>query len=936
MEEGAREIRFGSFRLDIDGGRLLRGGRAVPLRRKAWEVLCFLAARRGAIVSGEELLGAVWPGVAVTPQTVTNVIHELRVALDDGAGASRWIQTVQRRGHVFLPWGDATLDPARSDNVVARVAEVALLSGLWLRSREGHRQIAVVVGESGIGKTTIVEEFRRQADAASVGGWESRSCALENRGRYEAYQPLLSAIEQLAVGPHKSEVRAALRSNAPTWLFQMPRLLRADERIHLESALAATSSGRMLREGVALIRELATARPLLLVLEDLHWADDESLDFVGALARDPTPIPLFVVLSCRPSDPAMREYRVMALARTLLREQRAVAIGVEPFDEAGVSAYLESRLGGGVGDLRLSERLLHQSSGNPLFLRALVDELLEREVLVRSNAGWEIAQNGEAGLEHLPDTLRKSVQLALAALPAELRTVVEAASVVGGELTAPEAAAASGFEPDAVEDACERLAAGGRLLKRAGDAPWVDGGSIRRYSFPHATHEQIIYEGLPPIRRRSMHRRLALVLEATTETPSGPSAARLAFHFDRAGLPEKAAVYFEHAAANADAAHCYREAADHVQSALEKLDGGGMIRVHCAAKIGELHMKRGSYLVLANGYSTPEVEKAYSRARDAFAAVDVHEGRLMAEVGLCAYHLTRAQYAPAREASDRLLASSISDASSLGAIAGCWAGFVASALGDLDHAHAHLVAGLALPAMLGFPRNFDTHRMIRSQLAIVLAVKGELEQAREMRDSALRMSAATGLLPDLAHAKLLAAEHAVFSNDREDGPRHAAEAVAIADENDLKSYSALARAYDAYLREDRPRGERIETMRGAITARRELGDLWHESMLLALVADLEISDGQVDAAHADLEHAAAHVNRTGERHYEAEIARLRGECLLAGRSASAESRAAIRWFERSLRIADRQGARLWRRRGEASIERAARPRSAVIEHGRSA
>src|SRR5262245_28065913 len=96
-----RPVVFGPFALDHAEGPLWRGSAAVQLRRKSWEVLCYLAARPHVLVSNDELLEAVWPGVNVTPQTLTNVIRELRNALADPPRAPQFIETVHGRGHVF-------------------------------------------------------------------------------------------------------------------------------------------------------------------------------------------------------------------------------------------------------------------------------------------------------------------------------------------------------------------------------------------------------------------------------------------------------------------------------------------------------------------------------------------------------------------------------------------------------------------------------------------------------------------------------------------------------------------------------------------------------------------------------------------------------------------------------------------------------------------
>ena len=151
----ASPITFGPFRLDLDQRRLLRGDAPIALRRKAWEVLRHLCERPDTIVTTDELLDAVWPGIAVTPQTVTNVVREIRLALADRAGMPRWIQTVRGRGH-GLPVHDGRRDHRRTDPRRTRARATpargerrrALRDDVTGRPRDRRARI---------GKTTLVE-----------------------------------------------------------------------------------------------------------------------------------------------------------------------------------------------------------------------------------------------------------------------------------------------------------------------------------------------------------------------------------------------------------------------------------------------------------------------------------------------------------------------------------------------------------------------------------------------------------------------------------------------------------------------------------------------------------------------------------------------------------------------------------------------------------
>jgi predicted ATPase len=927
---GSRAITFGPFRLDLEQGRLTRADSPIELRRKAWEVLCHLAARPGVLVTNAELLEAVWPGVAVTPQTVTNVVLELRAALDDSAGAPRWIQTVHGRGLVFLPWGAegtrAGAAPAgQVSTIIGRTRERQRLRELWSQARAGTARVVFVTGEAGIGKTTLVDDLVAETAAAVCCG---RGAAMEQHGRPEAYLPVLSAIEAFATGMRRREVAALLRRHAPTWLVQLPGIMRADERARLEPSLVAATSARRLREGLALMRALAERFPVLLVLEDLHWADPASLDLIAALARGGGNAPLLVVGTFRAVDATISQHPVTALARELGREQRAVAIPLAPFDHATVAAYLEARLGMGGVPAALAARLEEQSAGHPLFLRALVDELLVRGAFERTAEGWRATTRVEDLLGELPESLRAFVETELERLPAELRRVVEVASVAGTEALVPELAAAMSLSTAETEDACERLASVGRLLRRASETRWHDGTDVGRYAFPHVSYRRIVHDGIRAEARQEIHRRLALGLEVAWGAHAAEAAGRLAAHFEHGGMAARALEYLEHAAATAESRFAYAEAAAYAETALARLDARAGPDGDRSLRAALLGMRLGELLVLAHGYSKPEVERVYARALAVFEAEGMAIGIFGAEMGLAVVDLTRARYQEARRRAAHLDVLARAHDPALLPIARCWAGCASSALGELTRARAELEDGMGVEAIPGLPRNFDVSRMLRSQLALVLTLLGDLDHAAMHADEARARSRRHGATSELAHALLLAAERAVFVRDPA-GTATTEEAIALAETNGLVSYLALLRVYDAALRTEWPPERRAQVMRLAVAERAQLGDRWHTSLLLALLAEAELAGGDAERAGRSVAEALAYVASTGERYHEAELHRLRAECLLAERGA--DDAEAARWLVRAIEIARGQQARLWELRAATRLaELASAPPSATL------
>jgi hypothetical protein len=233
------------------------------------------------------------------------------------------------------------------------------------------------------------------------------------------------------------------------------------------------------------MRALSETAPLLLVVEDLHWADAATLDFVAGLA----PRPLLRLLPDRdlpPVDAAVAHpitELARARARAPRRRDRARALRLRRRRRVSAGAPRTRRRASRAR--RPPESL---SAGNPLFLHALVDELVESVAFTITHDGGHLADDADRLLADLPESLRAFVASEAARLPHPLRRVVEAASVIGTDALVPELATMLARPPAEVADACERLASVGRIFRRAGEGTWHDGSRAGRYAFPHTAH----------------------------------------------------------------------------------------------------------------------------------------------------------------------------------------------------------------------------------------------------------------------------------------------------------------------------------------------------------------------------------------------------------------------------------------------------------------
>jgi len=326
---------FPPFRLDPVNQCLWRRGDAgederVLLTPKAFAVLGYLVEHAGRLVTQEELLEAVWPDTYVQPEVLKYQVADIRGKLGDDPKSPLFIETLQRRGYRFIAavrGGDATQPepraPAGSDRV---------LGELWdclRRSLHGERQIVFIATEPGIGKATAADEFQRQAEANVPGIRVARGQCVEGYGSREAYYPMLEALGQLCRGFAGDSVVRTLAEQAPTWLVQLPALVKPEHREMLQQEILGATRQRMLREICDALNTIASGSPLLLALEDLQWADPFTVDLISAVARSRTPAKLMLVGAYRQADVASSEHPLKALKPDLLIHHLCREIALE-------------------------------------------------------------------------------------------------------------------------------------------------------------------------------------------------------------------------------------------------------------------------------------------------------------------------------------------------------------------------------------------------------------------------------------------------------------------------------------------------------------------------------------------------------------------------------------------------------------------------------
>ena len=564
---------FIDYRLDPLAQRLwrLKNGQeaVVPLQPRAFDVLRYLVEHPGRLVAHDELLTAVWHDAQVLPEVLKTQILLVRSALEDSAASPRYIETVRGRGYRFIaPVSDAHVPdvapavvPTEGGAFVGRESPLEALREAFRLAATGVRQLVFVLGEPGIGKSRLVEQFLQTNT--------SRPPALIGTGRCvevyaggEPYYPILEALSDLSRQAGGGFVDN-LVGLAPMWASQMPARIPAHRRSALKEGIAGADRGRMLREICELLEAVATHHPLILILEDLHWADHASLDVISALAQRRYRAKLLLLATYRPEDPVHGRLPVKVLSHELLVRKLCHEVALEPLDATAVGQFLSGmdHIGSQPVAAELAHLIWERSGGNPLFMMATLDDLQEHDLVAHSERGWVANTALSQVALAIPRTLGQLLEGRIQQLSAEQLRVLEAASATGLTFCATIVAEAAEMSQEACEDLCDELARRESFISRADVQVFAGGLRSQSYRFRHQLLRDALHDRQGPARQERLHRRLGERLEAVLDSDERfLKALELAWHFEIARDFVRVLSYLRLALRTATRRFAHREA----------------------------------------------------------------------------------------------------------------------------------------------------------------------------------------------------------------------------------------------------------------------------------------------------------------------------------------------------------------------------------------
>ncbi|HRQ66693.1 MAG TPA: AAA family ATPase, partial [Xanthomonadaceae bacterium] len=549
--------RFESCVLDLKRRELIRDGELLRLEPQVFDVLVYLVENRERMVGKEEILEALWPGRIVTDSALSSRIKAVRQALGDNGREQRLLRTLHGRGFRFVgevAANDASAAPpampqaSRTTALFGRDDELEALRRCLARALAGESQIVFVRGPAGAGKSALLTEFLRGSPGPAIGVGQGQ--CVEFHGECEAFLPVLSALSRRCQAPGGDALVDLLLSHAPTWAMQLPALLDPERLQQANLKALGANRDRMLRELGDVIEAWTRHEPLLIAIEDLHWADPSTLGLIEWLARSHLPSRLLLVATLRGADGSGEGDKAQAMADELGLRGLATRIVLEPLTATATREWMATRLNDELADM-LAETVHARTGGHPLWLSTLLEDWIAQGLLRLSAGRWELTASVAALSEELPASLRQLIERQFLRLSVEDRTLLDAAAVHGPDFCTLSLADMLDWHLDTVEARCEALAEAGGLIQDTGLMHWPDGHVAGTYDFVHQLFQEVLYQRLPPARRARLHQRLAERAEARFGERAPEVAAQLGMHFLRGHYAERAIRYLTIAAQSA-------------------------------------------------------------------------------------------------------------------------------------------------------------------------------------------------------------------------------------------------------------------------------------------------------------------------------------------------------------------------------------------------
>jgi class 3 adenylate cyclase/tetratricopeptide (TPR) repeat protein len=878
-----------AVRIGIDSGLVVVGIAAQAV--DAYGDTANIAARVQALAE---------PGTVAVTAATHRLFSGLFVVEDRGPQTLKGIERPVRLYRVIRPSGmrsrfEVTVAAGGLTPFVGREDELRLLLNRWERTRDGEGQVALVVGEAGIGKSRLVQRVREELTGTPHTWIEA--------GAGEFFQntpfyPIIEMLRQLFGGATAQDqltdlaLRLTVAGLKPTdaipLLASLLNLPLSPE--YPPSTLAPEQQRRrLLATLVEWVLGSARAQPLVIVIEDLHWADPSTLEVIQLLVEQAVTATLLLIYTARPEfhPPwlARAHHTQITLNRLNSHQVRKMVSEV-----AARKALSEETVG----------VVVERTGGVPLFVEELTRAVLE-------------SGNGKLSGKTIPVTLHDSLMARLDKLGAA-KEVAQIGAVIGGEFSYDLLHAVHPIPDPDLQQALLSLT-DAELLYARGLAPEAT------YKFKHALIRDAAYEALLKSRRKELHLIVARTIDEKFPAIRETQPEVLALHWAEAGEAEPEIAAWQKAGERAVEHSAYREAEQHYRYAIAVLQQLPESAERDRHEL-ELQLAYGPILIAMSGWASKEAEQAYARARALCERESNQRSAFQALFGLWVNHLVRSEFRTADDiAQDLLQRARVIGAPIFLLHAHQAIGDTSYSLGKFTRAREHLEEAITL---CGDERQkalgVDMEIVARSYAAATVQLLGYPDQALRRIEMTVALAHSLSDPFSLAFANNFLIGIQLRARDAPAAEASARRQIALCAEHGFVYWHAHDSVLLGGAMAKQGRGEEaVEQIERALEAVTATGGNPTREDFLGCTAIAYSAIGRSEDALNALERALSASEQYGEHVHLAETFRMKGELLLETDSSKIEE--TRRCFEQAIEISRNQSARFWELRATTSLAR---------------
>ncbi|MCP4289578.1 MAG: AAA family ATPase [Gammaproteobacteria bacterium] len=948
-------------------------------REEAHRQLMLLLARsgqRGAALSQYETCRQVLEDeLGVEPSEETMALYQriregnLNAVLENtnesffGTRRNGLILSSEARPSVPLPaFLDDDTAPDPPIVFVTRTRELAALETTLSTAQAGEGQILFVIGGAGRGKSTLVQEFARRAQAADNELIVISGYCNAHTGLGDPYLPFREALTMLTgdveakwagglisqkharrlwqtmpitvpalvqhgpnlvgslVPGHTLRERAAtFASDDVPWFKQLANITTDHQTANLEQQLLFT-------QVTAALKAITLQRSVLLIVEDLHWVDNASSALLFHLSRQVSDSRILIIGTYRPEEVAVswsrQRHPLAGLVSELKRQHGDIWLDLADMDRIEgrqfVDAYLDAqpnRLGA-----EFREALFQRTEGHALFTVELLREMQELGYIGYDEAGYWVETN-DIDWQTMPARVEGVIETRINRLEEDLQSVLTVASVEGEMFTAEVVARVQQVnERTLVEQLSRELDKRHRLVT-AQSLEMRQEQRLSRYRFRHQLFQHYLYHSLDEIQRTYLHEEVGNALEHLYEGQTDEVAVQLARHFEIAGSVLKAVDYLQQAGERASRMSAHEEVIEHFNQALDLLETLPNPSKYAKEELSlQLALARAIYA--AKGTSAPEIESVYIRAR--MLCQQVGEGVQLIQVlwGLSSYNLVRGDVRTARDLAEQCLdVAQDLQMSKLLVGAHQILGTGLLHMGELVAGLTHLKQGTALYTP---QKHYDLISFYGQDVGVQCQryeawgkwILGYPDQALEQMYRTLSLANELAHPLSVAGAQAFACVLHYYRREVQAVEELAEAAITYATEHRLLLWKLFGLTFQGWcLVEQGQREAGIDQIRRGLDDWQATG-AWADPLLVVLLVEAHLRMGQAAEGLIVLEQQLRVVDDNDMRSWEAELYRLKGELLLLQ---GVDDRKIERQYLKAIDIARQQSAKSLELRAAISL-----------------